>query len=382
MDSVYLDNAATTPVLPEVVEKMKEVLSASFGNPSSIHSEGRTAKSLIENIRKSIAKELGALPSEIIYTSGGTEGDNMVLQGAVRGLGVETIITSKIEHHAVIHAVKNLEKSDKVNVHYVQVSSDGNPEIADLERLLLHDDSKKLVSLMHVNNELGTICDLEAIGNLCRQNGALFHSDTVQSIGHYRLNMQELPIDFAVAAAHKFHGPKGIGFVFIRKETGLQSLLFGGGQERGLRAGTESVHNIVGLGEAFSHAYSNLDDDKSQITDLKMYCINQLKNAFSDISFNGCCDNLIKSAYTIVNARIPMTLEKANLLGFTLDLKGICCSRGSACQAGSETGSHVLNHILSKKQLQSPSIRISFSKFNTEQDVDQLVNVLREYISA
>ena len=382
MDSVYLDNAATTPVLPEVVEKMKEVLSASFGNPSSIHSEGRTAKSLIENIRKSIAKELGALPSEIIYTSGGTEGDNMVLQGAVRGLGVETIITSKIEHHAVIHAVKNLEKSDKVNVHYVQVSSDGNPEIADLERLLLHDDSKKLVSLMHVNNELGTICDLEAIGNLCRQNGALFHSDTVQSIGHYRLNMQELPIDFAVAAAHKFHGPKGIGFVFIRKETGLQSLLFGGGQERGLRAGTESVHNIVGLGEAFSHAYSNLDDDKSQITDLKMYCINQLKNTFSDISFNGCCDNLIKSAYTIVNARIPMTLEKANLLGFTLDLKGICCSKGSACQAGSETGSHVLNHILSKKQLQSPSIRISFSKFNNEQDVDQLVNVLREYISA
>ena len=382
MDSVYLDNAATTPVLPEVVEKMKEVLSASFGNPSSIHSEGRTAKSLIENIRKSIAKELGALPSEIIYTSGGTEGDNMVLQGAVRGLGVETIITSKIEHHAVIHAVKNLEKSDKVNVHYVQVSSDGNPEIADLERLLLHDDSKKLVSLMHVNNELGTICDLEAIGNLCRQNGALFHSDTVQSIGHYRLNMQELPIDFAVAAAHKFHGPKGIGFVFIRKETGLQSLLFGGGQERGLRAGTESVHNIVGLGEAFSHAYSNLDDDKSQITDLKMYCINQLKNAFSDISFNGCCDNLIKSAYTIVNARIPMTLEKANLLGFTLDLKGICCSKGSACQAGSETGSHVLNHILSKKQLQSPSIRISFSKFNNEQDVDQLVKVLREYISA
>ena len=269
MDSIYLDNAATTPVLPEVVEKMKEVLSSSFGNPSSIHSQGRTAKSLIENTRKSIAKELGALSSEIIFTSGGTEGDNMVLQGAVRGLGIETIITSKIEHHAVIHAVENLEKSDHINVHYVQVSSDGSPDMADLERLLQHDDSKKLVSLMHVNNELGTICDLEAIGNLCRQNDALFHSDTVQSIGHYRLNLQELPIDFAVAAAHKFHGPKGIGFVFIRKETGLQSLLFGGGQERGLRAGTESVHNIVGLGEAFSHAYSNLDVDKSQILDIK-----------------------------------------------------------------------------------------------------------------
>jgi cysteine desulfurase len=382
MDSIYLDNAATTPVLPEVVDKMKEVLSASFGNPSSIHSQGRTAKSLIENTRKSIAKELGALPSEIIFTSGGTEGDNMILQGAVRGLGVETIITSKIEHHAVIHAVESLEQSDDINVHYVQVSSDGSPDLADLERLLQHDDTKKLVSLMHVNNELGTICDLEAIGNLCRQNDALFHSDTVQSIGHYQLNLQELPIDFAVAAAHKFHGPKGIGFVFIRKATGLQSLLFGGGQERGLRAGTESVHNIVGLGEAFSHAYSNLDTDKSQITDLKMYCINQLKSTFSDMSFNGCCDDLTKSTYTIVNARIPMSPEKANLLGFTLDLKGICCSKGSACQAGSEAGSHVLNHILSKKQLQSPSIRISFSKYNTKQDVDQLVDVLNNYISA
>jgi len=382
MDSIYLDNAATTPVIPEVVEKMKEVLSASFGNPSSIHSEGRTAKSLIENTRKFIAKELGALPNEIIFTSGGTEGDNMVLQGAVRGLGVETIITSKIEHHAVIHAVENLEQSDEINVHYVKVSSDGSPDLAELERLLQHDDSKKLVSLMHVNNELGTICDLREIGSLCRKNNALFHSDTVQSIGHYRMNLKELPIDFAVAAAHKFHGPKGIGFVFIRKETGLQSLLFGGGQERGLRAGTESVHNIVGLGEAFSHVYSNLDAYKSQIAALKMYCINQLKSTFSDISFNGCCDDLTKSTYTIVNVRIPMSPDKANLLGFTLDLKGICCSKGSACQAGSETGSHVLNHILSEKQLQSPSIRISFSKYNTEEHVDRLVNVLREYVIA
>ena len=382
MDSIYLDNAATTPVLPEVIDKMKEVLSTSFGNPSSIHSQGRTAKSLIENTRKSIAKELNALPGEIIFTSGGTEGDNMVLQGAVRGLGIETIITSKIEHHAVIHAVENLEKLDGVNVYYVQVLDDGSPDLVDLERLLQHDVSKKLVSLMHVNNELGTICDLEAIGKLCRQNNALFHSDTVQSIGHFQLNLQELPIDFAVAAAHKFHGPKGIGFVYIRRETGLQSLLFGGGQERGFRAGTESVHNIVGLGEAFSHAYSNLDADKSEITDLKKYCVNQLKSTFSDISFNGCCDDLFKSTYTIVNARIPMSPEKANLLGFTLDLKGICCSKGSACQAGSDKGSHVLSHILSKKQLKSPSIRISFSKYNTKKDVDKLVDVLNNYIRA
>ncbi len=382
MDSIYLDNAATTPVLEEVVDIMTQTLSASFGNPSSIHSQGRTAKSIIENTRKSIAKELGAQPKEIIFTSGGTEGDNMILQGAVYGLGIETIITSKIEHHAVLHAVENLEKTAGVTVQYVKVLPDGSPDIDDLERLLQNDNTKKLVSLIHVNNELGTIADLETIGNLCRKNNAFFHSDTVQSIGHYRFNLQELPIDFLVAAAHKFHGPKGIGFVFIRKETGLQSLLFGGDQERGLRAGTESVHNIVGLGEAFSHAYTNLDDDQSKIADIKSYCIAQLASKIPNLSFNGCCDDLSKSTYTILNVRIPMSADKANLLGFTLDLKGICCSKGSACQAGSETGSHVLNHILSDQQLQSPSIRLSFSKFNTKKDIDQLVKVLEEYISS
>ena len=382
MDSIYLDNAATTPVLEEVVDIMTQTLSASFGNPSSIHSQGRTAKSIIENTRKSIAKELCAQPKEIIFTSGGTEGDNMILQGAVHGLGIETIITSKIEHHAVLHAVENLEKTAGVTVQYVKVLPDGSPDIDDLERLLQNDNTKKLVSLIHVNNELGTIADLETIGNLCRKNNAFFHSDTVQSIGHYRFNLQELPIDFLVAAAHKFHGPKGIGFVFIRKETGLQSLLFGGDQERGLRAGTESVHNIVGLGEAFSHAYTNLDDDQSKIADIKSYCIAQLASKIPNLSFNGCCDDLSKSTYTILNVRIPMSADKANLLGFTLDLKGICCSKGSACQAGSETGSHVLNHILSDQQLQSPSIRLSFSKFNTKKDIDQLVKVLEEYISS
>lgn len=382
MDSIYLDNAATTPVLEEVVDIMTQTLSASFGNPSSIHSHGRTAKSIIENTRKSIAKELGAQPKEIIFTSGGTEGDNMILQGAVHGLGIETIITSKIEHHAVLHAVENLEKTAGVTVQYVKVLPDGSPDIDDLERLLQNDNNKKLVSLIHVNNELGTITDLETIGNLCRKNNALFHSDTVQSIGHYCFNLQELPIDFLVAAAHKFHGPKGIGFVFIRKETDLQSLLFGGSQERGLRAGTESVHNIVGLGEAFSHAYTNLDDDQSKIADIKSYCIEQLSGKIPNLSFNGCCDDSMKSTYTILNVRIPMSADKANLLGFTLDLKGICCSKGSACQAGSETGSHVLNHILSEKQLQSPSIRLSFSKFNTKKDIDHLVNVLEEYINS
>ena len=382
MSTIYLDNAATTRVREEVVDKISSIIKNEYGNPSSTHSYGRSSKSLIESSRKEIADILNVKSSEIIFTSGGTEGDNMIIRNCVNNLGVSHIITSKIEHHAVLHAVENLEKTSSATVKYVKVLPDGSPDIDDLERLLQNDNTKKLVSLIHVNNELGTITDLETIGNLCRKNNALFHSDTVQSIGHYRFNLQELPIDFLVAAAHKFHGPKGIGFVFIRKETGLQSLLFGGGQERGLRAGTESVHNIVGLGEAFSHAYTNLDDDQSQITDLKSYCIDQLTSKIPNLSFNGCCDDFSKSTYTILNVRIPMSADKANLLGFTLDLKGICCSKGSACQAGSETGSHVLNHILSEKQLQSPSIRLSFSKFNTKKDIDHLVNVLEEYINS
>jgi cysteine desulfurase len=382
MDSIYLDNAATTPVLPEVVQRMQATLSTVYGNPSSIHSQGRSAKSLIEAARKGIAKELGASPAEIIFTSGGTEGDNMILQGAVRGLGVRTMITSHIEHHAVVHAIESLEKTDGVKVEYVKVSPSGFPDLADLERLLQNDNSKKLVSLMHVNNELGTICDLKKIAELCSSYKALFHSDTVQSIGHFRVDVQEVPVDFLVAAAHKFHGPKGIGFVFVRKKTGLQSLLFGGSQERGLRAGTESVHNIVGMEEAFTHAYANLDNDRAYIENLKTYCLQQLKNEFPKASFNGCCDDPTNSTYTIINVRLPMDAKKASLLGFTLDLKGISCSKGSACQAGSEMGSHVLSHVLTEEQLKSPSIRISFSKFNTISEVDFLVKTLKEYANS
>lgn len=379
MNPIYFDNAATTPILPEVVDRMHEVLSAQFGNPSSVHGTGREAKAIVETARKTIAKELNVKPAEIIFTSGGTEGDNMILTSAVQSLGVKTIITSPIEHHAVLHAVEHLQQTFGVQVWYVGVKPSGEIDYNDLVRLLQQDDSKKLVSLMHINNELGTFIDLHRVANLCKDNNALFHSDTVQSVGHYQLDLSETPIDFLVAAAHKFHGPKGVGFVFVRKSSGLAPMIHGGAQERGLRAGTESVHNIAGMEEAFVQAYKNMDEDRAYITDLKSYALKALHKAFPDAYFNGCCADMDLSTYTIINVRLPIPLDKAALLGFSLDLQGIACSKGSACQSGSESGSHVLEHILDEEQQAMPSIRISFSKFNTQKEVDRLVEVLLEY---
>lgn len=382
MNPIYFDNAATTPILPEVVDRMHEVLSAQFGNPSSVHGTGREAKAIVETARKTIAKELNIKPAEIIFTSGGTEGDNMILISAVQSLGVKTIITSPIEHHAVLHAVEHLQQTFGVQVWYVGVKPSGEIDYNDLVRLLQQDDSKKLVSLMHINNELGTFIDLHRVANLCKDNNALFHSDTVQSVGHYRLDLSETPIDFLVAAAHKFHGPKGVGFVFVRKSSGLAPMIHGGAQERGLRAGTESVHNIAGMEEAFVQAYKNMDEDRAYITDLKSYALKALQKAFPDAYFNGCCADMDQSTYTIINVRLPIPLDKAALLGFSLDLQGIACSKGSACQSGSESGSHVLEHILDEEQQAMPSIRISFSKFNTQNEVDRLVEVLLEYANS
>lgn len=382
MNPIYFDNAATTPILPEVVARMQKVLSAQFGNPSSVHGTGREAKAIVETARKTIAKELNVKPAEIIFTSGGTEGDNMILTSAVQSLGVKTIITSPIEHHAVLHAVEHLQQTFGVQVWYVGVKPSGEIDYNDLVRLLQQDDSKKLVSLMHINNELGTFIDLHRVANLCKDNNALFHSDTVQSVGHYRLDLSETPIDFLVAAAHKFHGPKGVGFVFVRKSSGLAPMIHGGAQERGLRAGTESVHNIAGMEEAFVQAYTNMDEDRAYITDLKSYALKTLQKAFPDAYFNGCCADMDQSTYTIINVRLPIPLDKAALLGFSLDLQGIACSKGSACQSGSESGSHVLEHILDEEQQAMPSIRISFSKFNTQKEVDRLVEVLLEYANS
>lgn len=380
MEKVYLDNAATTRVRDHVIAKMQDALSNFYGNPSSVHSFGRSAKTAIESARKTIAKYLNAQASEIIFTSGGTEADNLILHSAVRDLSVKTIITSKIEHHAVLHTLESLQKEYGIVIRYIALDAFGNPKISHIEQLLKQDDSKKLVSLMHVNNEIGNILDINRISQVCREHHALFHSDTVQSVGHYPWNVQETPVDFMTAAAHKFHGPKGIGFAYIKKNSGLKAVILGGSQERGLRAGTESFHNIVGLEAAFIKANENFDEEITYISELKKYFIDKVRNEISGARFNGHSGDLVKSTYTLVNVCLPINPEKALMLLFHLDIKGIACSKGSACQSGSDSGSHVLNEILSTEDLKKPSLRFSFSKYNTKEELDYVVEVLKEFV--
>ncbi|APQ18402.1 cysteine desulfurase family protein [Maribacter hydrothermalis] len=381
MKHVYLDNAATTQIRSNVIRKMQDALEI-YGNPSSTHSFGRTAKTAIESARKTIAKYINAQPSEIIFTSGGTEADNMIIRCAVRDLNVTTIITSRIEHHAVLHTVEELEKKGLIKLLYVDLDTFGNPDVAHLETLLQKDDTKKLVSLMHINNEIGNKIDLEEITLLAKSYGALVHSDAVQSIGHYNWDVKALPIDFLAAAAHKFHGPKGVGFAFIRKNSGLGSMISGGSQERGLRAGTESFHNIVGLEEAFINAYDNLKEEQKYIEGLKTYFIEKIKADIPLAKFNGHSGTIEKSTYTLINVCLPIAEDKATLLLFSLDMKGIACSKGSACQSGSNAGSHVLTEILSKEDMKKPSLRFSFSIYNSKEDIDYTIEVLKNSIDA
>jgi len=382
MQKVYLDNAATTRVRDEVIAKMNEALSTCYGNPSSTHSYGRSAKTAIEKARKTIATYLNAKPAEIIFTSGGTEADNMILRCAVRDLGITTIITSRIEHHAVLHTAEELESEYGIKLWFVNLDGNGNPDLAHLEELLQKDTSKKLVSLMHVNNEIGNLLDVQKVAELCQRHEALFHSDTVQSIGHFAWNVDETPIDFMTAAAHKFHGPKGIGFAFVRKNSGLKPLIVGGAQERGFRAGTEPYHNIVGLEEAFIAAYDNLDNERDYVLGLKKYFVSKLKEEIPGVKFNGLSGEFDKSTYTLVNVCLPFDKEKSQLLLFNLDLKGIACSKGSACQSGSQMGSHVLTQILDDEELQRPSLRFSFSKYNSKEELDYTLGVLKEFAAS
>jgi len=382
MELIYLDNAATTPIFPKVVDAMHHTMQANYGNPSSVHAAGRAAKAKIESARKYIANQFGTLPQEIIFTSGGTEGDNTILKCAVHHLGIKHIISSPIEHHAVLHPLKHLAEQQLITLHMVKVLSNGLPDMNDLERLLLEIPSQKLVSLMHINNEVGTILDLEVVGNLCHKYDALFHSDTVQSIGHFPIRLGELPIDFAVAAAHKFHGPKGIGFLYVRKQTGLGALLLGGAQERGMRAGTESVHNIVGMEMALRISHETLEADTAKLKTLKTYCIAKLLQALPGTVFNGACGDFDASTHTIVNARLPIGEKKAQLLAFHLDLQGVCCSKGSACQSGSESGSHVLQVLLTEEENKFPSLRFSFSAYNTKAEIDILIDILVAYANS
>ena len=376
---VYFDNAATTPLYPEVVEKITEVLNNTYGNPSSTHALGRGAKSLIEYSRKQIAKELNAFPSEIIFTSGGTEADNFILHSCVRDLGVQVVISSLIEHHAVLHTLEVLAKKYPIQIVYVNLTERGDIDLQHLKNLLeQYTEKKVLVSLMHLNNEIGNILPLKEVATLCKEKGAYFHSDTVQSVGHYSINLQEIPVDFITASAHKFHGPKGVGFAFIRKGIVLHSIITGGEQEKGLRAGTEAVHNIVGMEVAFNLCYKNLDKNTEKLKNLKQYFIHQLKHHFPEIVFNGTSESLKESSYAIVNVGFPALQQQDNTLLFQLDLKGIACSKGSACQSGSVQVSHVLSAFMPKEALQYPSLRFSFSAFNTIEEVDFLIESLKE----
>lgn len=380
MKQVYLDNAATTQLRPEVVSRMVEVMSNNHGNPSSTHSYGRSAKSLIETARKNIAKQLNVTAAEIIFTSGGTEADNLAIHSCIRDLGVQRIITTGIEHHAVVYIVDYCKEKYGTTVEYVKLQECGTPDYLHLEQLLKESDDKTLVSLMHINNEIGNKLDIERVGTLCRKYNALFHSDCVQSIGHYEMDLGTLPVDFTAVSAHKFHGPKGVGFAFIRKGTGLKPLILGGSQERGIRAGTESVHNIVGMDLAMQLAYENLEKDRSYIKELKEYFKKLLEAKVEGVKFNGKCGDGENSTYTLLNVCLPCPAEKAAMLLFTLDLKGIACSKGSACQSGSQKGSHVLSQVLNDEDLNKPSLRFSFSIYNTKEELDYTVDVLKEYL--
>jgi cysteine desulfurase len=362
---VYLDNAATTPIAPEVVEAMLPVLKEGFGNPSSTHYYGRQSKAWIETSRRTIAKLLNCQPSEIIFTSGGTEADNMALFSSVHQMGVTHIITSEIEHHAIGHTAEAIAKSGDARISYVKVSKSGLVDLEDLERLL-QTGEKTLVSLMHANNEIATLLPLKVVSEMCRKYDAYFHSDTVQTMGHYLLDLKELDMDFITCAAHKFHGPKGIGFLYINKNRKAEALIHGGSQERGLRGGTENVYGIVGLAKAMELAYEDLEGHQKHVQGLKAYMIEQLREIFEDISFHGEIDPE-KSLYTVLNVCFPKT-EKAGMLLFTLDLKGVAVSGGSACTSGAAKGSHVLEGI--HADMSRPNVRFSFSRYTTKEEID------------
>jgi len=371
--NVYLDNAATTPVAPEVVEAMIPVLYQTFGNPSSTHAFGREAKALLENSRRSIAKTLNCAPSELIFTSGGTEADNMALHAAVTQLGVKRIITSSIEHHAVGHAAEALKAQESTEVVNLSLDTKGNIDLQELEQLL-QDQIPTVVALMHANNEIATLLPLAAVAQLCRQYGAYFLSDTVQTMGHYHFDLAALDIDFVTCAAHKFHGPKGIGFLYVNKKTRINPFIHGGAQERGLRGGTENIPGVVGLAKAVELAYTDLEAHQAHVWGLKKYMISRLQTLFPDVLFHGET-SYEKALYTVLNICLPAT-PKSGLLLFTLDLKGIAVSGGSACTSGAAKGSHVLEGI--GADMSRPNARFSFSRFTTKEEIDYALQQLEE----
>ena len=370
---VYLDNAATTPMAPEIVEMMSKMMNTNFANPSSVHSFGRESKIIVENARKSIANLLNTSPGSIFFTSGGTEADNMAIKCGIHDHKITHAITSKISHHAVLYPLQDLEKEGIIKLSYVNIDKDGVVSLSHLKELL-EDHPRTFVSIMHANNEIGTIQDLKQIGEICKEYNAIFHSDTVQTIAHYPFDMQELDVDFMAASAHKFHGPKGVGFIYISEKIKINPFLRGGSQERNMRAGTENIYGIAGLAMAMEMAYANLDKEKRYIQDLKQYMIKKLQAEIRDVQFYGRCKEIEDSLYTVLACHFPET-DIAEMLLFNLDISGVSCSGGAACSSGSSRGSHVLSEIA--PQSKRPSIRFSFSRYNTKEEIDFVIDKLK-----
>jgi cysteine desulfurase len=371
---VYLDNAATTPIDKEVLKSVYEVMESHYGNPSSIHTHGREVRTLIEKARKSVASILHASPSEFFFTSGGTEADNMAIRCSIIDYGIRNVITSVIEHHAVLHSLQDLERSGLIQLNYVNIDERGSVDYQHLEELL-DTNERSFVSLMQANNELGTLTDIERVGELCEKYNAIFHCDTVQSMGHYPHDLNKLKVHFLVCAAHKLHGPKGVGFLYINHKIKINPMIFGGSQERNMRGGTENVYGIVGLAKALEIAYAEMEEHHQYIQGLKSYMIDQLRINIPGIEFNGETDSE-KSLYTVLNVSFP-EMDMAEMLLFSLDIAGISASGGSACSSGTNIGSHVLNGIQANPN--RPAVRFSFSKYNSKEEIDYVIVKLKEF---
>ena len=377
MNRIYLDNAATTPLDKEVIAEMVKVMETAYGNPSSIHAQGREVRTLIEKARKTVAGLLNAVPAEIFFTSGGTEADNTAIRCGIAAFGIKHAITSKIEHHAVEHTLTNLLKQGVIDkLSFVNIDAKGNVDYAHLEELLQNNE-RSFVSLMHANNELGTLTDMERVGDLCETYNAIYHCDTVQTMGHYVHDVKKLKAHFIVCAAHKLHGPKGVGFLYVNHGIKISPMIYGGAQERNMRGGTENVYGIVGLAKALEMAYAEMEQHQAYVQDLKTYMISQLQAEVPGITFNGeiAPEN---SLYTVLNVSFP-EMDMADMLLFNLDIQGISASGGSACSSGSNIGSHVLTGIQADPN--RPSVRFSFSKYNTKEELDIVVGKLKQLVA-
>jgi cysteine desulfurase len=372
---IYFDNAATTSLDPQVLEAMMPYLTEKFGNPSSIYSYGRETRLAIETARKSVAKILNAHPAEVFFTSGGTESSNTAINAAVYDLGCRHIITSPIEHHATLHTVENLYHRGQAALSYVKLLPDGHIDLEDLEQLLAGCEDKCLVTLMHANNEIGTILDIHAVGEICKKYGAVFHSDTVQTVGHFPFDLRNTPVHFITGAGHKFHGPKGVGILYVNENVKIKPHIHGGSQERNMRAGTENLYGIVGFAKALELATAQYEQDSTYIKGLKLYMKEQLQQQIKGVHFNG--DPLGKSLYTVLSVSFPKT-EKSEMILFNLDINNICASGGSACTSGADQGSHVIRAVNNNPNL--ITVRFSFSKHNTKEEIDQAITKLKEII--